>query len=191
MNTPADAETIARELATDLRVWTPPDAGQAMLRDEYLEFIAGRGATALDRDGGRSHLTASCFVFTPDLSSVLLCFHRKGQFWVQLGGHIESTDRSVTAAAFREALEEGGIRITPISERPLDVDRHPLGTGFGRCDVHWDLGFGGLAPEGAVPVPSDESEDVRWWPVDALPSNLAAGFRTRLERFVDTVAALP
>jgi len=25
------------------------------------------------------------------------------------------------------------------------------------------------APAGAVPVISDESDDLRWWPVDALP----------------------
>jgi 8-oxo-dGTP pyrophosphatase MutT (NUDIX family) len=99
-------------------------------------------AAALDRDGGPEHVTASCFVFTPDLGHVLLCFHKKGRFWVQLGGHREPTDESVPAAAFREAREECGINdIRPISDRVLDVDRHSLGGGFTRCSAHWAGGI--------------------------------------------------
>jgi 8-oxo-dGTP pyrophosphatase MutT (NUDIX family) len=43
---------------------------------------------------------------------VLWCFRRKGQFWVQLGGHVDSQDKPVTAGAYREAREEGGITDT-------------------------------------------------------------------------------
>src|SRR5665811_1849561 len=96
-------------------------------------------APALARKGGPEHLTGSCFVLTPDLSRVLLCFHRKGQFWVQLGGHVEPGDASVAAAAYREAREEGGITdLRPFGSMPLDVDRHSLSSGFGACRVHWD-----------------------------------------------------
>ncbi len=34
---------------------------------------------------------------------------------------------------------------------------------------HLDVRFVAIAPPGAVPVVSEESTDVRWWPVDALP----------------------
>jgi 8-oxo-dGTP pyrophosphatase MutT (NUDIX family) len=157
------------------------------LRDDYLAFLDQRGAGATDRDSDSEHLTSSCFVFTPDLSSVLLCFHRKGRFWVQLGGHIETVDDSVSAAAFREAVEEGGIALDPLSQQLVDVDRHALGGGFGRCAVHWDIGFAAVAAEGSVPVVSDESDDVRWWPVDALPSEVPDGFSGRVERIVTAI----
>jgi 8-oxo-dGTP pyrophosphatase MutT (NUDIX family) len=163
----------------------------AQLRDDYLAFLDERGAGASDRDSGREHLTSSCFVFTPDLSRILLCFHRKGRFWVQLGGHIDSTDPSVSAAAFREAVEEGGIVVDPLSERPVDVDRHALTAGFGRCAVHWDVGFAAVAPLGSVPVVSDESDDVRWWPVNALPSDVPDGFGDRVRRVIGAVSARP
>jgi len=173
---PDDPRTSA--LRADLTRWTPVDPAQAALRDEYLDFVT---AGSLDRGHGPQHVTASCFVLTPDRTRVLLCFHRKGQFWVQLGGHIEPGDATVAAAAYREAFEEGGIAsLAPADALPTDVDRHGLGDGFGACAVHWDVGYVAFAPSSAVPVVSDESEEVAWWPVDALPQNVPPGFARRL-----------
>lgn len=187
MSGPNGDPTVVAALARDLAAWHPPTTGMARLRDDYLAFLDERGAGAADRERDREHLTSSCFVFTPDLSSILLCFHRKGQFWVQLGGHIENADASVSGAAFREAVEEGGIAVDPLSVLPVDVDRHALSAGFGRCAVHWDIGFAGTATAGSVPVVSDESDDVRWWPVDALPSAVPDGFGARMSRVVAAV----
>ena len=137
-------------IAKDLRSWHPKAPAQESLKREYLDFLQRLDEGALDRDGGREHLTASSFIFTPDLENVLLCFHKKGRFWVQLGGHIEPEDVSVSGAALREAVEESGIQtIELISTTPIDLDRHDLGTGFFQCDVHWDVGFAATAVEGA------------------------------------------
>lgn len=176
-------------LTRQLQEWAPQDGSQESLRLEYLALLDARGDRALARDGGRSHITASCFVFTDDLTAVLLCFHKKGQFWVQMGGHIETADSSVSAAAFREAVEEAGVAVTPVDSRPLDVDRHHLGDGFTHCDVHWDVGFAAYADASPAPVASDESEAVRWWPVAALPAAVPDGFPGRVARVVALVAA--
>lgn len=162
---------------------------QNRLRGEYLSFVGDRLEAALDRDGGPEHITASCFVFTPDLSRVLLCFHKKGRFWVQLGGHIESTDDSIAVAALREAREECGIRnLRPLGGGVLlDVDRHSLGDGFSRCSVHWDIGFGAISHAEATPSASSESEDVAWWPVKALPQNVPPDFGVRMERILHAI----
>lgn len=184
-----DTTTPVGELAEHLRSWTPRDDDQAALRDDYLEFIDQRGTSALTRESGRDHVTASCFVFTADLSRVLLCFHRKAQAWVQLGGHIDAGDASVAAAAFREAVEEGGLEVRPLTRLPLDVDRHALGSGFASCDLHWDIGYGAVAVDGE-PVVSDESEHVAWWPVDALPTNTPPGFSRRIRRVHEAASAM-
>lgn len=190
LNSSAQHSTAALGVAALLADWMPVDPAQDRLRRDYVDFVrAGRGS-ALDRDGGAEHLTASCFVFTPDLSRVLLCFHGKGQFWVQLGGHIEATDRSVAAAALREAREEGGIAdLIPLGAGsgagsddrvPVDVHRHELSSRFGRCTTHWDIGFAAVARADATPVTSHESEDVAWWPTDALPHQVPEGFGDRV-----------
>ena len=134
----------AAAVITDvLDAWTPRDPAQAALLEEYRAFVvdvrARRRSTA---SLAPEHLTASCFVLTPDLSRVLLCFHRKGQFWVQLGGHLEPGDVSLADAAYREAREEGGIAdLRPGGPLPADVHRHELSAAFGSCRVHWDVGF--------------------------------------------------
>jgi 8-oxo-dGTP pyrophosphatase MutT (NUDIX family) len=178
--------------AASLAAWHPSDPAQHTLQSEYLTFLTERENTSLDRDGGPTHITASCFVFNADRSEVLLCFHRKGQFWVQLGGHIEAGDATVADAALREAREEGGIVDLALVRRgPVDLDRHGLGDGFGRCSVHWDVGFAATAPAGAVPAVSDESEDVAWWPVSKLPSNVPPHFGRRVAGVLRELAANP
>ena len=170
--------------------WTPHDPDQAALLEEYRAFVAASGAAAVDRSLAPAHLTASCFVLTPDLTRVLLCFHRKGQFWVQLGGHLEPGDVSLADAAYREAREEGGIAaLASGGQLPVDVHRHELSSAFGRCRVHWDVGFVAYAPPDTVPVVSDESEQVAWFDVDDLPAGAPDDFAVRLRTVLDEVLA--
>ena len=151
-------------------------------RDAYLRFVIFAGDAALRRDGGPEHVTGSCFVFSPAFDRVLLCFHRKGQFWVQFGGHIESKDASVAEAAEREAREESGVGdLVLLSPAIVDLDRHDLHAGFS-CTAHWDVGFAAAVTRDVEISVSDESEDVRWFPINELPAQVPEGFGARLER---------
>ncbi|MEO7587152.1 MAG: NUDIX domain-containing protein [Arachnia sp.] len=177
-NTP-DGDAIGRLLA-----WDPPSSSGAAVRDDYVRFLRDVGVAALDRDSGPVHLTASCFIFTPTLTHVLLCFHRKGQFWVQVGGHIDAADDTLVAAALRESREESGlVDMTPL-DGVLDLDIHDLGSAFGRCRTHWDVGVAALSPL-TPPQVSDESEEVAWFPVDALPASMAGSVPRRIATMLD------
>lgn len=157
----------------------------------FLGFLAASGEAALRRDGGHEHFTASTFVFDPGFGRVLLCLHGKGRFWVQFGGHLEPGDDDMADAALREAREESGLdAVTLVSRHPIDLDRHKLAAGFDWCTAHWDVGFAAVADAGAVPTASDESEDVAWFDVDALPDAVPEGFVTRVRRARDTARAL-
>lgn len=148
------------------------------------------GDAALRRNGGPEHVTGSCFVFSPAFDRVLLCFHRKGQFWVQFGGHIEPKDASVAEAAQREAREESGIGdLVLLSAAIVDLDRHDLHAGFS-CTAHWDVGFAAAIASHVEVAVSDESEDVRWFSIDELPAHVPAGFGARLERVRRTAMSL-
>ncbi len=151
------------------------------VREAYLRFVALAGDASLRRDGGPEHITGSCFIFSPEFDQILLCFHGKGQFWVQFGGHVEPQDATVAETAQREAREESGIAdLVLLCPSIVDLDRHELHSGFS-CSAHWDVGFAAVVDPTARVTVSEESDDVRWFPVDELPHQVPTGFRARLE----------
>ena len=162
----ADARSV-------LEGWAAPDAGQDRLRRAYLEHLAVH-PDAVAKAGPPTHLTASCVVLDGRGERVLLTHHRKADAWFQFGGHLEDGDASLWSAARREGREESGLaRLEPLPD-PVQLDRHVLVGSFGRCREHLDVRYAAVAPEGAEAVVSDESHDVRWWPVEALPAGTAA-----------------
>ncbi|GAA3560424.1 hypothetical protein GCM10022197_14890 [Microlunatus spumicola] len=185
------SEAVAADLVRELEGWPAPTPGLAQLRREYLDLVSSRGVEALRRGGGPDHLTASCFVFSADLERTLLCFHRKGRFWVQTGGHVEATDGSIPEAALREAREESGLAGLRLVPGVLDLDRHELGAAFGACRTHWDVGFAALTTTDEQPRVSDESEQVAWFPVGDLPTPLAGRVASRLALLRDQVRRVP
>ena len=181
---------LLADVVVVLTRWTAPSTEQRSLREAYLTHLR-RSPDGLWRDGPPAHLTASCFVLDPTGRSALLTLHRKGGFWVQFGGHLEPGDASLAAAALREATEESGVaglRLVPFgAPAPVDLDRHALSAAFGRCREHLDVAYLAVAEPGAVPIISEESDDVAWWPVDALPVDVVHGLAPRLARAAELV----
>lgn len=138
------------------------------VRDAFEAHLASY-EDGLWRDGPPEHFTASAVVFSADGSQVLLVLHKKAKLWLQPGGHFEQDDRTVAGAALREATEESGISGLTAVPGALFLHRHDLAATFGRCTAHWDLRIAAVAPPEATITVSDESDDVRWWPVDDLP----------------------
>lgn len=148
---------------------------------DFASFFGADGGP-VHREAGPDHLTASCVVFDSSLQHTLLVFHRKGQFWVQPGGHVEDGDDSVVAAALRELREETGIVVEPSDAPPAyDLDHHGLSSRFGSCASHLDIGIAVVVDRGATLTVSEESEDVRWWPIDALPGEVPPQLVPRLD----------
>ncbi|HEV7650177.1 MAG TPA: NUDIX hydrolase [Actinophytocola sp.] len=148
--------------------WRPATRGQRSLREAFLGYLAAR-PDACRRSCAAGHVTASALVLSADGGQVLLTLHPRVGAWLQLGGHCEPTDTTLAGAALREAEEESGIADLTIDPAPVHVDVHPITCSLGVPTRHFDVRFLVHAPPGATPVRSDESLDLRWWPLSALP----------------------
>ncbi|MCS5719989.1 NUDIX domain-containing protein [Herbiconiux sp. CPCC 205763] len=163
----------------------PLDDADRATRMRVLAFFEA-GPAILARHPHPVHATASAFVFDAEYRQVLLCFHKKGRFWVQPGGHLEPADATVIDGALREAREETGVE-PPAGTAPtiVDVDAHRLSSRFGHCTEHLDIGVAFTADPATALRANDEVEGVRWWPVDALPGDAATGLDARIAKILE------
>ncbi len=148
--------------------WHAPDPAQDSLRHAVLAFLHARD-DACRRECVPGHVTASTLVLDNSGQRVLLTLHPRLGRWVQLGGHCEDADDDIIAAARREATEESGVAGLRIEPDLIAVHVHPVTCSLGVPTRHLDLQFAAHAPAGARIAVSDESLDLRWWPIDALP----------------------
>ena len=158
------------EALRELTSWDPRSPAQAALCERYVAHLREH-PDALERTCAPGHLTAGALVLSADLDAVLLNLHGRAGRWFHFGGHWEPGDDSLLATAAREAAEESGIAGLVVDPAPVHLDLHHVEfcRGHDRTD-HLDVRYAALAPPGADPQAGDESLDVRWWPLDALPS---------------------
>lgn len=156
--------------------WQPADPAQDSLRHAVLAFVLARD-DACRRSCAPGHVTASTLVLDDSGTHALLTLHPRIGRWVQLGGHCEESDVDVAAAASREATEESGIEGLTVGPLPVALHVHALTCSLGVPTHHLDLQFVARAPVDARIAISDESLDLRWWPLDALPEGSDFGLR--------------
>jgi 8-oxo-dGTP pyrophosphatase MutT (NUDIX family) len=160
--------------------WRAPDPAQDTLRHAVLAFLAARPDACL-RECVPGHVTGSALVLDHTGAHVLLTLHPRFGRWLQLGGHCEETDTDIVSAALREATEESGIDELAVDPELAALHVHPVTCSLGVPTRHLDMQFIVSAPPDAEIAVSDESLDLRWWPLDALPEDCDFGLRRLTE----------
>jgi 8-oxo-dGTP pyrophosphatase MutT (NUDIX family) len=161
--------TRVEQFAQELSHWNfSTNADQRELYREYRDLIAADDQS-LDRARLQGHFTASALLVDPMRAQVMLVMHPRVKRWLQMGGHIESTDRSFRDAALRESQEESGYAHSEVGEFPVQLDRHDVvcksPTGEVIHSVHWDVQFLALLDSGQVRQITEEAQ-TRWWGFD-------------------------
>lgn len=176
--------TLHADVVRVLSGWTPPDTSQDLLRRDFLSHLQAY-EDGVWRGCVPGHITGSAAVVDPAGARVLLTLHPKARLWLQMGGHLEPSDATLADAALREAIEESGIDGLRLRPGPVRLDRHRVWCHGG--SYHLDVQYVAIAPPGARERISDESDDLRWFPMDDLPAQtddalrrLVASSRTAL-----------
>ncbi len=133
----------------------------------FIDFVNAHPDCAA-RELAVGHLTGAAWLVDPGGARVLLTHHRKLQRWLQLGGHADG-DLDLAAVALKEAQEESGLPDLQLLQPLLDIDDHPIpANARDPAHVHYDLRYVVIARGSLQPTISDESLDLRWWPVSDL-----------------------
>ena len=132
-------------------------------RDRTLAFLDACDDCDEWLAGADGHITASAVVLDAAAERTLLIYHRKLERWLQPGGHVESADADLVAAALREATEETGIAGLIIDPDPVHLDVHWVGTHY-----HYDVRFVVRTPRGAEPSVNADVDQFLWVTADEL-----------------------
>lgn len=157
-------------LAAYERSQPAPGEHEAAMVADCRRFIAAH-EDCLWRTCLEGHLTGSAWIVSPDRTQVLLVHHRKLNRWLQPGGHADG-DSDLAAVARREAWEETGVAAPRLARPDLfDFDRHRI-PARGAEPEHWHYDFRFLieADPAAPVVVSEESHEVKWFPLADIGS---------------------
>ncbi len=106
-------------------------------------------------------------VITRGDGHVLLVRRSDNGAWTPVTGIVDPGEEPAVAAA-REAMEETGVRVRV--DRLASTGAHPeIRHDNGDRAAYLDLTFACTWLEGEARVADDESTEVRWWPLSALP----------------------
>jgi 8-oxo-dGTP pyrophosphatase MutT (NUDIX family) len=138
------------------------------LADRVIRLIEGENL-AFSKQLLTGHITASAFLLNMKHDKVLLTHHAKLGKWLQLGGHCDGI-KDPKFAALKEAYEESGLpRIDHIFDQILDIDIHEIPEHKDvQAHLHYDIRYALETDERHPFIVSDESNDLKWIPLDEL-----------------------
>lgn len=127
------------------------------------------------------HVTATAIVTNP-VGELLLVHHRLHDVFWPPGGHLEPVDKSLSAAALREAVEETGLdpaQTVLTDPVPLDIEICDVPANSAKGEGphrHLDFRYAFASPRVALEAQASEVHAAAWRPIAELdaPALVAA-----------------
>lgn len=119
------------------------------------------------------HLTSSAFIVNNKFDRALMVYHNIYNSWSWTGGHVDG-ETDFLKVAIKEAKEETGILVKPITPIPLSIDVLSVIGHFKKGEyiaphLHLSIAYGALGDEDEVTmVKKDENSAVKWIPIEEV-----------------------
>ena len=115
------------------------------------------------------HITGSAWILNQAFSKALLVHHNKLGRWLQPGGHADG-EENISKVAEMELQEETGLTHAKVfSDSIFDIDIHQIPKHKRvPAHYHYDIRFLFVADENERIEVSNESNEVKWWPLASI-----------------------
>lgn len=160
------------ETLASLRQLSTSDEKEMVFKKDMIHFIE-QNQDFTTRKNLKGHLTGSAWILNPDHDKVLLIHHKKLDLWLQPGGHIDEVDNSLYDTAYREAIEETGLKnIVPLSTHVFDIDIHNIPERKGiPSHFHYDIRYIFESESLETRPDFEEVLNIRWFSLRELSQN--------------------
>ena len=184
------------DLYAELRNYTPFNEQEERDRAALLRLLQ-TDEELYTRDNCAQHLTASCWVVSPDREKVLMAYHKLYDSWAWLGGHADG-EHDLRLVAAKELAEESGISGARLltdeifSVEILPVYGHEKRGAYVSSHLHLNVTFLFEAdPSAELFVKPDENLGVAWFGVEeSLTKSTEPWFCERIyQKLIDKTRA--
>jgi len=161
----------------EIKSYIPKNEQEQQDKKVILDCIQMFPHNILTRDNEVAHITSSSLILNKSLSKTLFIHHNIRNTWSWTGGHADG-DSNLLEIAMREATEETGVNVTPISNKIASLD---IGTVMGHVKngkyvsghLHLSVAYLLMANEhDSLVIKPDENSGVEWFPIDKIAEGM-------------------
>ncbi|MCL2403962.1 MAG: NUDIX hydrolase [Defluviitaleaceae bacterium] len=160
----------------EINSYIPKNEQEAQDKKVILDCIKLFPQTVLLRND-IAHITSSSLILNHTADKMLMIHHNLRNQWTWTGGHADG-NQNLLDVAVKEAYEETGVTVKPLSNKIVSIDILPV-LGHIRRGVyvnghlHLSVAYILVADENDIPVTKpDENSAVKWFPVSAISEGI-------------------